>query len=567
LRERRASEIVNPTIDSLERLVKITKEDSSKQDIYYKLGGEFQYSEPEKALNYYKKALIMAKKIKDRKGIAGCLNRIGVILQAQGKYQKALSYYKRSLGVCKDWLSSLPFEQSQGSAKNGIASSLLNIGEINRALGNYDIAIDYYLQSLKIYEQLKDSPAKILVRSAKLGISLCWNNTGIIYYYQGSYEKALDYFIRSLKIKEILGEKRLIANQMMNIGVVYKKLNKIEKARGYYMRSLSVHKKMGNKQGISACLSNIANIYAIEENLKKSLEYRLQALKIARELDDQHGISQLLSNIGNLYSRQGKYNKAIEYIKRSLSIAEALGVKYHIMIGYEQLADVYATQKKYKPAYQYHQLYAQVKNSLFNEEKAKEIGKLEARNEFEKKITEEKARTEAEAKAEAERQKTSNFLQYSVIVIVIAVLLLTVSTLGWVFTSKKGGGFVLYRRSEGMLPVRVSKFLIFIIFLLLFEFILVLSDSFVEKLSEGAPLIKVLFNVIVATIFFPIHRFFDVKIRSWLFQTPNNLEAGTKKPIKNAVHFLIFFCSFCIINSPCQLNTQLHSLMELIQKP
>ena len=38
--------------------------------------------------------------VSDKRGIAMCLNNIGMILSRQGAYPKALEYYQRSLKIC-----------------------------------------------------------------------------------------------------------------------------------------------------------------------------------------------------------------------------------------------------------------------------------------------------------------------------------------------------------------------------------------------------------------------------------------------------------------------------------
>ena len=504
---------VNPTIDSLESLLKITKEDSSKQDIYYKLGSELLFSEPNKALDYYKKALKIAKNIEDNTGIAACLNEIGIVFKVQGNYQKAMDFYQESLKIWKQLFLDANDDMAKGFANKGIASSLLNIGEINRTQGNYDIAINYYLQSLKLYEQLKDSPAKILVRLGKLGISKCWNNIGIIYYYQRNYEKAMDYFIRSLKIKEILGEKRLIARQMMNIGVILKNLEEIEKAKDYYMASLSAYKKIGDNRGISTCLTNIANIYRIQEDYEKSLGYNFQALKISRELGYQREISLISGNIGNLYSHKGNYYKAIEYFNKSITIAKEIGSKEHLMSGYKRLSDVNEQSAKlststlklrymrYAKAFEYHKLYAAMKDSLFNEEKSKEIGRLEEHYLIEKKIAKVKATAKVEAEIKAGEKAQRHRLQYMGSFIGIVVLLIVVFTLAGVY-----------------IPIGFAEILIFIIFVLLFEFILVLLDPLVDEFSGGAPAIKLAFNAMVAGMMYPLHRYLELKLKNMILK-------------------------------------------------
>ncbi|MFH1320425.1 MAG: hypothetical protein ABII90_07220 [Bacteroidota bacterium] len=55
--------------------------------------------------------------------------------------------------------------------------------------------------------------------------------------------------------------------------------------------------------------------------------------------------------------------------------------------------------------------------------------------------------------------------------------------------------------------------MIFFTFLLFFEFTLVLSDPYIERFSAGAPAIKLAFNAILAAMIFPLHSFFEGKLK------------------------------------------------------
>ena len=52
--------------------------------------------------------------------------------------------------------------------------------------------------------------------------------------------------------------------------------------------------------------------------------------------------------------------------------------------------------------------------------------------------------------------------------------------------------------------------------LILFEFLLVLADPYIDKWSGGAPGIKLLFNAGIAALIFPAHAFFETKLKGRL---------------------------------------------------
>ena len=64
------------------------------------------------------------------------------------------------------------------------------------------------------------------------------------------------------------------------------------------------------------------------------------------------------------------------------------------------------------------------------------------------------------------------------------------------------------------IPTRVAEGLIFFTFLLFFEFLLVLLDPQIETYSGGEPAYKLLFNAVLAGLIFPLHSFFESKLKN-----------------------------------------------------
>ncbi|MEJ7673941.1 MAG: tetratricopeptide repeat protein [Chitinophagaceae bacterium] len=73
--------------------------------------------------------------------------------------------------------------------RKGEAYALKNIGMLYYLKGKYVETLDYWNQSLKIFEDSKDD----------IGISNMLNNIGAIYFNQGADAKALEYILKSLQ--------------------------------------------------------------------------------------------------------------------------------------------------------------------------------------------------------------------------------------------------------------------------------------------------------------------------------------------------------------------------------
>jgi len=171
----------------------------------------------------------------------------------------------------------------------------------------------------------------------------------------------------------------------------------------------------------------------------------------------------------------------------------ALNITRHIE---EFISHLYDTTGQYKLALEHYKKYTIAKDSLFNEEKSKDIGKLEAKHEFETQEIERKRKEEEEIRIEEEKENRRNNLQYSGILIFLVVLIIGISFSG-----------------RFSIPIRLAEGMVFFTFLLFFEFTLVLLDPYIENWTGGEPAYKLVINAGLAGAIFPLHSFFESKLK------------------------------------------------------
>ena len=159
--------------------------------------------------------------------------------------------------------------------------SILNslLSRLNDYAGNYDTAIEYLIQSYKIYLNLGES----------IRCSIILSNIGEIYFDKGDYDQALEYYKRSFDTAE-------------------------------------QSKKIGYQQKMGSSLWGIGNVYLYKGDLDTALDYIERSLKIFEEIDFKHGIDLSLNNIGLVYRKKGDNDKAVECLEKSLTIKKEIGV-------------------------------------------------------------------------------------------------------------------------------------------------------------------------------------------------------------------------------------------------
>ncbi|MBL4657937.1 MAG: hypothetical protein JKX73_08055, partial [Flavobacteriales bacterium] len=152
-----------------------------------------------------------------------------------------------------------------------------------------------------------------------------------------------------------------------------------------------------------------------------------------------------------------------------------------------------------------YELHISMRDSINNEETQKATIRQQTKYEFEKaQLVGEQEEREAGRLMQEARSRRDN-LQYSIILLGLLVL-----------------GSLVLGLGKLSLSTRMAEGLIFFSFLILFEFLLVLADPYLEGWSGGAPGIKLLFNAGIAALIFPLHAFFETTLKGRLVKNPSN---------------------------------------------
>ncbi|MBL4818344.1 MAG: tetratricopeptide repeat protein [Deltaproteobacteria bacterium] len=352
-------------------------------------------------------------------------------------------------------------------------------------------ALEYAEKSLNLAKNI----------SFQKGTAHAYHSIGVIKYLAGDYSQALNNYFMSLEIRESLGDKKSLSASFINIGLVYWIKSEYPKALEYYFKALKIAEDLGNKNSIAISFGIIGNIYYEQDDYPKALEYYFKALKMDEELGDINGIGIHLGNIGSLYTKLKNYPEAERYLMQSLTICDSIGALHSKMTFEQSISELYNETHQYQKAYEHHLQYSTAKDTLFNEEKSKDIGKLEARHEFE--MAELKRQQEEEqVKRKNEKVKSRrNTLQYTGSVIFIVLLFISVLAF-----------------SRLSIPKKWIEGFMFFTFVMLFERILVFLDPYIDNFSAGQPAWKLLANVILATGIFVLHQFFESMLKKRLFR-------------------------------------------------
>lgn len=273
-------------------------------------------------------------------------------------FETANEYYKQAL---------LLYQSLENTVQ--VMQIYHNLGLTNQYINNYDEALSFYQKSIEIAESIGNDEKS----------AISYHDIGTLYNDLEKYSLSLYYYEKALDIYIKSNNEERIAAIYQNIGVLQYNWGDFQQSLDYYKQSLHIYEKLQDKQSIAISLSNIGLIYEEGKDFSKALDYYQKALIIFEEIGYKPTLVYIFYNLGSLYRNLGDYSKAITYFEKGLNLSMETSMKAYISYNYEALSGVYEEMGKYAYALKNYKEFALIKDSLFNEEKHKQISELEAK--------------------------------------------------------------------------------------------------------------------------------------------------------------------------------------------
>jgi len=221
-------------------------------------------------------------------------------------YDKAISYYEKLLDLLNE------------NDKADLSFVNNELGIVNNKVGDYDKAIFFLKESIKINEELYNDENPELAKR--------YNNLGTVYSNKKDYETAIEYVKKALNIdlKYYDNEHPNIADYYNNLGVIYSNKEEYDNAIYYLEKTIAIDKKhFGEKHPkIAIDYNNFGAAYYGKNELDKAIDYYEMALHIDKEYfgEEHPKISLRYANLGWAYYYKEEYQKAIDYFEVSIKI-------------------------------------------------------------------------------------------------------------------------------------------------------------------------------------------------------------------------------------------------------
>ena len=307
----------NRELDSLLNLLNKKNTDTIQLQTYRAIGDYYMYNNASKAIEYFEHAKSIAIKLNRTLDIASNYYSIGFCNLLKGKYDLSLDNYFQSVRL---------YEKLNDDRR--LANAYLSIINVYTSNSNIAKANEYYDKANSLILARKDSDQLINLLSSK----------SQLYYNQSKYDSALFYLSEQYKVSNLIRDTLKTISLLSNMGLMYKKLNRNREALEYCSNALSLLNKV-----------NANDYYPIVYN-----------------------------NLGSIYSAIGNYKDAKESFDKSIAYSLQIGNKSVEMENYLNLSDMYGRMENYKSQNEFLKKYYTIKDSLFTLDSRNQMTQLEA---------------------------------------------------------------------------------------------------------------------------------------------------------------------------------------------
>ncbi len=359
-----APALIASNLDSLDNLLQYERQQSNQQREVELLIliGKTQLSQDnlKEALSVFEDALPKAKKINDWKNYQAILNNKADVYLEMNQFPQAIETLTKLIDDIKS------------SEVGNLAKAYSDLAEAYRRIGYNELAYEYHLSGLHIYEEEKDT----------VSIARSLYNIGSIFFYQDNYELALEYYQKTLDICNAAKLERHIFSCLSAIGGAYNRIYQTEKSLKYNQQAYELGKQLGLKSGLAYAVMNLGANYAVMGDTLKALAFYDEALVLNQESDDKWGECGTLRTIGETLMHLGEYEECFGYLKESLDIAEQMGFRPRLVELHRTIAFYYEKIGDYKLTSKYLEKYALLKDSLSNEATLQKMSDSKSRYEI-----------------------------------------------------------------------------------------------------------------------------------------------------------------------------------------
>lgn len=265
------------------------------------------------AFRFLQLELSMGERSGSKEVVADALMRLASLYNGLGDFPRSAEYHQKAIDL---------FHQ-MGDAQNEV-SAQNNLGQVYVRYGDYSRAISLYKQALSTGIKLGDPE----IRAASL------HNLGEVFLVQGRSAEALSNFREAYRINDSTKNYKFIVQNYLSMGSFYQKKKQYDSAGWYFEAGRKLAEQNSFFDDMASAESHFGNLCISEaEEMKgdpatgmfqKAIDHLRNAEKIMAELNQPVGLQEVYADLSKAYKAKGDYRESMDYLNKANAIKDSL---------------------------------------------------------------------------------------------------------------------------------------------------------------------------------------------------------------------------------------------------
>lgn len=262
-------------------------------------------------------------------------------------------------------------QQSLRDSKNAEVLMRLNIafGMVQLAIGNFDKSLPYFLEALKLADQIprRRAQAKMYRMESIARLYLNMHNA----------EKALETANDALAMQPKIESPKIISSLQMARGLALIDLGRHDEALEAYKTVLQISTEAGMPAVAATALGNIADYYLHVRKFAEAERAARFSLEKSQAVNDPFAIAIAKANIGFALAGQKKFSQGIGFINEAKKFFMETGSKSDVENLLSEIGNMYEAADMFKEALAIVREQQKLSDELFRSDRARAVATLQ----------------------------------------------------------------------------------------------------------------------------------------------------------------------------------------------
>ncbi|QHV98728.1 tetratricopeptide repeat-containing sensor histidine kinase [Spirosoma endbachense] len=318
-----------------------------------------------RTISYYQQALKAYKQLEDKPRTVEVLEEYADVVRLRVGAKKALPLLIEKLAIQKSY------------GDTTIYLTLERIGSLHQSIGNYQLALQASLQSLRLAEHSKNLNYQITING----------RLADLYELLSDYQRAINFSLKRLRVirsHRDIESNNLLAGQYKTLMTLYQKNHQVPQARQQALAIIELARHDPNHESINLTNSLVQSYVFLGQYERAERLYR-HMMPLFKKSDNFTALTNFNKQLGEFYWLTRRFEQARYFYQIALTASQQGRFPNETVSIHRALFQIDSAQGNLRSALQHFQLATAINDSLFNQTKNRLFEELRTQYETEQK--------------------------------------------------------------------------------------------------------------------------------------------------------------------------------------